>query len=147
LEIRQDVATRHDFAVDLMCILGANLLIRLFMLAFALILTYPLKLLSVQSYSERRVVLEGSTGTAHYGGANVPNVQTKCPTGCHRLHSSGYDNNHTPAIASAKVSLIHYQVKQVSGVSTIKQRLLSSSTQVHEFLCMVYMLGVGPTSV
>jgi len=74
------------------------------MLAFALILTYPLKLLSVQSDSERRVVLEGSTGTAHYGGANVPNVQTKCPAGCYRLHSTGYDNNHAPAITSAKVS-------------------------------------------
>jgi len=92
------------------------------MLAFALILTYPLKLLSVQSNSERRVVLEGSTGTAHYGGANVPNVQTKCPTGCYRLHSAGYDNNHAPAITSAKVSLVHYQVHQVSGVSTMKQQ-------------------------
>lgn len=118
------------------------------MLAFALILTYPLKLLSVQSNSERRVVLEGSTGTAHYGGANVPNVQTKCPTGCHRLHSTGYDNNHTPAITSAKVSLVHYKVQQVSGVCTIKQQqILSSSAQVHQFLRMIYMLGVGHTSV
>jgi hypothetical protein len=118
------------------------------MLVFALILTYPLKLLSVQSNSERRVVLEGSTGTAHYGGANVPNVQTKCPTGCHRLHSTGYDNNYTPAITPAKVSLVHYQVQQVSGVSTMKQQqILSSSTQVHQFLCMVYMLGVGHTSI
>jgi hypothetical protein len=115
------------------------------MLAFALILTYPLKLLSVQSNSERRVVLEGSTGTAHYGGANVPNVQTKCPTGCHRLHSPGYDNNHPPAITSAKVSLVHYQVQQVS--TTKQQQILSSSTQVHQFLCMVYMLVVGHTSV
>jgi len=118
------------------------------MLAFALILTYPLKLLSVQSNSERRVVLEGSTGTAYYGGANVPNVQAKCPTGCYRLHSAGYDNNHAPAITSAKVSLVHYQVQQVSGVSTMKQQqILSSSTQVHQFLCMVYMLGVGHSSV
>jgi len=28
-----------------------------------------------------------------------------------------------------------------------QQQILSSSTQVHQFLCMVYMLGVGNISV
>jgi hypothetical protein len=110
-----------------------------------------LKLLSVQSDSERRVVLEGSTGTTHYGGSNVPNVQTKCATGCDRLHPPCYDNNHTPAITSTKVSLAHYalmMVQLVSGVSAMKQQpILSSPTQVYRFFWMVYMLGIGHTSV
>jgi hypothetical protein len=118
------------------------------MLAFALILTSPLELLSVQSDSERRIVLEGSTGTAHYGGSNVPNVQTKCSTGCHRLHSACYDNNHTSAISSAKVILVHYEVQQFSVVSTMQElQILSSSSDIHQFLCMVCMLEIGYTSV
>jgi hypothetical protein len=28
-----------------------------------------------------------------------------------------------------------------------QQQILASSTQVHQFLCMIYMLGVGHTSV
>lgn len=110
-----------------------------------------MKLLSVQSDSERCVILEGSAGTANYGGANVPNVQTKCATGCNRLHPPCYDNNHTPAITSTEVSLAHFalvMVQQVSGVSAMKQQLiLFSLTQVHHFFWMVYMLGIGHACV